>query len=143
VSPFALLFSVKGTINTSGNGSFVFPTARAYSYYIVIKHRNALETWSASPVLLNAATISYDFTTAANKAYGSNQKSLSGGVFGIYSGDVDHDGSISISDFSSVESKAGLFTSGYTVEDITGNLFVESADLSVVENNIGKALAKP
>ncbi|MBL0105603.1 MAG: PKD domain-containing protein [Bacteroidetes bacterium] len=106
VSPYALLYSVKSTINTSGNGSFVFPTARAFSYYIVVKHRNALETWSASAILFNAATVSYDFTTAANKAFGNNQKSLTGGVFGIYSGDIDHDGSITTTDFSDVETKA-------------------------------------
>ncbi len=45
-------------------------------YYIVIRHRNHIETWSASPVSFAADTIFYDFTTSASKAYGNNQKEI-------------------------------------------------------------------
>lgn len=142
-SPYSLLYSVKGTIDVNGNGSFVFSAARAFSYYIVVKHRNALSVWSASSVLLNAATISYNFSDVANKAFGSNMKQLAVGVYGMYSGDVDQNGSITLTDFTDAENKARNFTIGYSLDDVTGNSFVESADCSLVENNIGKSVSKP
>ena len=42
--------------------------------YIVIRHRNHIETWSAVPVSFNSDTVFYDFTTSASKAFGGNLK---------------------------------------------------------------------
>ena len=45
-SPYAILYSNKDTINLSGLGVFTFPGAViGSSYYIVVRHRNSLETW--------------------------------------------------------------------------------------------------
>ena len=38
---------------------------------------------------------------------------------------------------------AGLFGSGYLVYDLTGDGLTESADYSLVENNLGKILSHP
>ncbi len=62
-SPFNLAFSKKGVIDIGGNGQFVFPPAVLNeTYYIVIKHRNSIDTWSKLPVLFNNQQISFDFT---------------------------------------------------------------------------------
>ena len=65
-SPYAFVYSSKGTISTSGNGTFGFPALSAGKrYYLVIRHRNGLETWSANPIVIFNNMI-YDFTNAQN-----------------------------------------------------------------------------
>jgi len=57
ITPFAQLYSASGIISTTGNSTLTFPGAVAgNSYYIVIRHRNTLETWSKNPVLFSGNT---------------------------------------------------------------------------------------
>ena len=63
VTPYNIVYTLKGVIDIFGNGKFIFPLAALNeSYYIVIKHRNAIETWSNLPVYLNNYHIAFDFT---------------------------------------------------------------------------------
>lgn len=49
-SPYSLVEAQKGVLNTSGTGTFYFSNAVIDTpYYIVVKHRNSIETWSATP----------------------------------------------------------------------------------------------
>ena len=59
----SMVYSAVSVIDINGNGSFVFP-ASVYGkyYYLSIKHRTSLETWSGSPLYMNNSSISYDFT---------------------------------------------------------------------------------
>jgi hypothetical protein len=62
-SPFQIIHSVSGTVSTSGMGNFVFPgSSIGNSYYIVVRNRNAIETWSKFPILFNGTAVTYDFT---------------------------------------------------------------------------------
>lgn len=136
VSPHAELYSANGLLDTAGNVSVNFPVGVWGSYwYIVLKHRNALETWSADSILLNLASINYNFTTAASQAYGSNQRNLGAGVFGIYSGDINQDGFINDADQTLLENASAAMISGYLPADLTGDNVIESADYSLLENN--------
>ena len=140
--PFNLIQSAKEIIDTSGSGQFIFnPSIIGQQYYIVVKHRNSLETWSSLPVNFNSSSVSYDFTTAANKAYGNNQSSLSNGKFGIWSGDITNgitsgikDGIINFNDFIQLESQTSGFIIGYNVNDLTGDGIVDAEDYSLIEN---------
>lgn len=70
--PYGLITSRKGPINTSGNGTFIFPSIYSgNSYYLVIKHRNSIETWSKQPISLPLGGSNYNFTVN-----GSTQRSL-------------------------------------------------------------------
>ncbi len=63
VSPFELIYSIKGVINVFGNGVFTFPPGVfSNSYFIVVRHRNTIETWSKAPVLFNGTIVNFDFT---------------------------------------------------------------------------------
>ena len=63
LSPYDLVHSVKNTIDINGNGQFIFPTdVFTHSYYIVVRHRNSIETWSKTPVLFNGSVVNFDFT---------------------------------------------------------------------------------
>ena len=57
-----LVTSQKGLLLIDGTVSVQFPsTLLGNSYYIVVKSRNTIETWSKLPVLFNNAVINYSF----------------------------------------------------------------------------------
>ena len=63
-SPDEIAFSASGAITIYGNSSFVFPPAvLGNTYYIVVQHRNAMETWSKNALLFNSMIVSFDFTS--------------------------------------------------------------------------------
>ena len=134
-SPFTLVESSKTLLNTSGQGNVTFYSAQdAINYYLVVKHRNALETWSASGQQFTGGLLTYDFTTSQSQAYGNNmvQKAIK---WCFYSGDVNHDGVIDISDVGSVDIDNLNFMTGYTDTDINGDNLVDLSDLSIVDTN--------
>ncbi|TAH42252.1 MAG: hypothetical protein EYC69_06375 [Bacteroidetes bacterium] len=134
--PHSILFSKKATINLNGIGDFLFTGAGISEYYyIVVKHRNALEIWSSDSISFYLQNINYDFTNASGKAYGSNQISVGGGKFAMRSGDVNQDGIINSTDVSLSESAIQSFLFGYYPADLTGDKIVEAADYSLLENN--------
>ncbi len=73
-APYAIVASTKTVLNTNGTASVAF--AAGGTYYLAIKHRNGVQTWSATPITLSGAPITYDFSDFVNKAYGNNQVAL-------------------------------------------------------------------
>ena len=104
------------------------------SYYLVVKHRNSIETWSRLSVSFVLNQLTYNFTTAASKAYGNNLK-LKGTKYCIYSGDVNRDGSVDASDMALVDNDLFNFVTGYTFTDVDGDNNVDASDLSITDNN--------
>src|SRR5664279_5643709 len=91
-SPYVVVDSIRRVVDTAGVGTFIFINAvNDTPYYLVVRHRNALETWSSTAHSFNSFTLSYDFTSSQSQAYGNNLK-LMGGKYCIYSGDVNQDG---------------------------------------------------
>jgi len=134
-SPFTIADSSKAVLDSLGTGSFVFNRIGNWvPYYIVVKHRNTIETWSYSAKYFDNNSLSFDFTPAASWAYGSNQI-LSGTKYCLYSGDVNQDGIADASDVSAVDNDASVSLSGYVKTDLTGDNFVDAADASLVDNN--------
>src|ERR1035437_8570889 len=134
-SSLALFDQNKGLLNASGTGTFIFNNAvNGSNYYIVVKHRNSIETWSASAHSFTSYALSYDFTTAATQAYGSNMV-LNGGKYCIYSGDINQDGFINLTDLGAVNNDSYNLVTGYLVTDLTGDLYTNLSDLSIVNNN--------
>lgn len=99
------------------------------SYYVVIRHRNHLDVMSATKVDLSSGTAKYDFTTAANKAYGSGaQVLLATGLYGLYTGDMNASGLVDTPDVFTVWSpQNGL--AGYRGGDVDLSGFVNALDL--------------
>lgn len=61
-SPATIVHSVKSVLQTNGMSYPEFPASViGNSYYIVIRHRNSLETWSKLPVTFSSVT-NYDFS---------------------------------------------------------------------------------
>ena len=62
-SPHGLAYSVTSVMDKYGIGKYSFPVAVLdQTYYIVVKHRNSIETWSKNPVLFNNREKGFDFT---------------------------------------------------------------------------------
>ena len=126
--------SAQGLLQTNGTAACTFSTAQSGSFYIAVKHRNALETWSANPVLIGASS-SYNFSASANKAYGDNMIEVESGVWAFYSGDINQDGFIEGSDFPLLFNSNDNFEEGYLITDLNGDGFVEGSDYPILFNN--------
>lgn len=136
ISPYIVVDSAKGYLNSSGNGSFNFSRVNnATDYYLIIKHRNSIETWSAMGNRFIANVLIYNFTTSSSQAYGNNLI-LKGTKYNIYSGDVNQDGVVDASDLSMVDNDAFNSLSGYVNTDLNGDAIVDAGDLSIADNNV-------
>jgi len=137
VAPFALVYSQKAVLRQDGYLQVRGLGLTGQSYFIAIRHRNAIETWSAAPVLLGVNTF-YNFSNAANKAYGTNQVALGGGYWAFYSGDLNDDENIDLLDISILETSINNFDFGYFTTDINGDGNVDLLDNPVVDANINQ-----
>ena len=135
VSPYEAVDSAKVFMSASGTGTFEFNKAlNSTPYYLVVKHRNSIETWSYSGNSFSANNLSYNFTVSASRAYGNNLK-LKVSKYCIYSGDVNQDGIIDGGDLSAVDNDVLFSATGYINTDLTGDNFTDVNDLSIVDNN--------
>ena len=145
-TPYGILYSSNGTINATGNGIFTFSgAAMGGSFYIIVKHRNSLETWSGAPILMPSNNNFFDFTTGITQAFGSNLINVGSGKYAIRTGDINQNGVIDINDYTAVQTALLTLSSGYLVNDLTGDNLIESTDYSLVETNsqAGLMVRKP
>jgi subtilisin-like proprotein convertase family protein len=132
--------SAKVLVNNSGTAIPEFTKAQPMtSYFLILKHRNSLETWSSTVItfsqLSNQAV--YNFVDAQSKAFGDNMKQVDSSPlkFAVYSGDVNQDGTVDATDVSTIDNDASNFVSGYVVTDLTGDNFVDGTDFAIADNN--------
>ena len=134
-----LVATTTAMLQTNGTATCSFPTAPSGSFYIAVKTRNAVQTWSTLPQTVGVMPLFYDFSAAATQAYADNQVSLGGGVFGLFSGDIDsngaQDGEISPADYSEWEANANAFSFGSYAADLNGDGEVGPSDYSIWEAN--------
>lgn len=136
--PYPIAEVSTALFDSSGTGVFDFGYIyNGIPYYIHVLHRNSIETWSASAVTFVNNNLIYDFTAAAAQAYGNNmiQIDTSPVRFGIYSGDINQDLLIDLSDIEIVYNNASQFVSGYVASDVTGNGIVDLSDITLTYNN--------
>jgi len=136
VPPYAVAATTTAVLSTSGLANCNFPSTPPGNYYIAVKHRNAVQTWSAAPVSLSATPTLYDFSISDAQAYGNNMVQVSPGVWAFYSGDIDQDENVSIFDYILYEADAFNFMSGYVATDINGDGTVDLLDAPILDDNI-------
>ena len=142
-SPFNILYSYKTVLNTHGiaTGYFSQPIL-GQDYYLVVKHRNTVETWSSQPFGFNDPDTLYNFSDSLGKAYGNNMVLMDSGYYAFHSGDINQNGVIDSTDFNLVQTKIGQFSFGYLPEDLTGDWLIETKDYSFIENKIGQTVVR-
>ena len=128
-------------VNTDGTATVTVPASLGSSYYIVVKHRNSIETWNGTPVSFDGASMSYNFSSSAGQAYGNNLKLVSG-KYVIFGGDVNQDGIIDSGDMIPVDNDASNFVTGYLTTDVNGDGVVNSGDINMLNNNTSVFVAK-
>jgi hypothetical protein len=112
------------------------PPGATGDYYIVIRHRNSIETWSSEPIsFAGISDLSYDFRNDASMAYGNNLKQ-SGEYYLILAGDANQDGIVDGADMSLIfNATLPPVLTGYFPQDINGDGIVDGADMSFIFNN--------
>ncbi len=131
-SPYILIDSAIVFTDTLGNSNAEFYNIKlTENFYIVVKHRNSIETWSKLPQSFSSGLISYDFTTDSSQAYGNNL-TFKAGKWCIYSGDVNQDGVIDTTDFMLVFNENISGTQNDFTTDLNKDGFTEIYDLITV-----------
>ena len=132
--PYMVAASQKVILNT--NGTCVGNFSVNGNYFIVVKHRNMIDTWSANPVNIGAIPATYDFSTASAKAFGNNMIQVSNNIWACYSGDINRDENADLIDMSALEVDIEQFQFGYFNTDLNGDGNVDLLDSPILENNI-------
>jgi surface protein len=142
INTAAVAYTSVGMLQTDGSLSVNFPgSAIGSDYYVVLLHHNALQLWSANPITISTAT-TYDFSSALTQAYADGSADpmvlLAPGVYGMYSGDINQDEYIDVSDYPLFEADIdnSAFNGLYNlVSDLNGDSFVDISDYPVYDVN--------
>ncbi|MEO8665169.1 MAG: hypothetical protein ABI462_06710 [Ignavibacteria bacterium] len=142
VSPYALVDSAKVYFDSVGSSKYYFSNvANGVSYYLQLKHRNTIETWSSTGKSFANDILTYNFTSSAAQAYGSNLKLVSG-KYCMYAGDVDQNGNVNLSDLLAISNASASFSVGYIVTDLNGDHVANLADVLMCFNNATSFVSK-
>ena len=132
----AIKFSTPALIETNGNASMNFPAStNGKKYYISLSHRNSIKTWSAAPVLFSSSGTNYNFSLSQNQAYGGNLVDDGNGVYMIFSGDINQDGSIDFNDYPDLDIASSFGVLGYDPNDLNGDASVDFNDYPIIDIN--------
>ncbi|MEO8666108.1 MAG: hypothetical protein ABI462_11500, partial [Ignavibacteria bacterium] len=136
-APFSIVDSARALVDAvSLTGKFNFIHAPSGTFYIQLQHRNSIRTWSKNggEPFTSASDNFYNFTSSVSQAFGSNQIVV-GPVSAIYSGDVNQNDVIDLSDLLLAFNDAQNFATGYVNSDVNGTGVVDLSDLLVIFNN--------
>lgn len=129
-----VIYSEDIALSTSGIAIFDVTPNYNGTYFITVKHRNSIETTTPTALSFSGSSVSHNFTSSAAQAYGNNLKE-SAGLFLIYSGDVNQDGSIDTGDMLPVDNDSFNYSSGYLSSDVNGDGLTDTGDMIYVDNN--------
>ena len=124
------------------------PMTRALSgnYYIVVKHRNSIETWSKSggESYTRGSALGFNFIQPVGQAYNNNQSLIDAGFgfYGLFGGDCNQDGIIDVADLGIIDNDASNFASGYVISDLNGDDFADLSDYAIADNNASNFVTK-
>ncbi len=125
-------------ISDDGGEEIVFLEAEdQQSYYISVKHRNHLPSVTANPRSLSLDTpTSLDLVTQSGAHYGTNAvKELDTGLFGLWGGDSQNDGTITTLDYVNWHNAYIQSETGYLSTDFNGDGQVDSQDFAIWQAN--------
>ena len=115
------------------------------NYYVAVVHRNHTTIMTTSEIALSSdSSVLYDFTTSAEKCFGANGLAeLEPGVFGMWAGDINHDGLVTTRDYKIWFESYRVGLSGYQSSDVNQDGIVENQDYLVWLKNSQKGVTSP
>ena len=107
------------------------------NYYIVIRHRNHTAFMSSASVEFSQDSVTiYNFSSDAAQIYGTNGgKQISPGIWGMWAGDINQDGSVNNLDYTTWRGSAQNGGKGYNPADFNGDGQITTADYYRWYNN--------
>lgn len=130
-----ILHTATVLLSTTGAASVTdIPAALNGNYWITIKHRNSIQTVSATAVSFAGDIISQSFGTPAD-VYGGNLQLMSDSGYAIFGGDVTQDGVVDTDDMTEVDNNSADYVPGYIPSDVTGDGATDTEDMTIVDNN--------
>ena len=124
-------------VDIDGNSLVHFDNTSDGNYYMVVHHRNHVSVMTNTAISLTSGSSSqYDFSSAMSQFYGNDAKLLETGVYGVYSGDNNHDGNVTVSDNNLVMDNRN--DQGYEDGDsnLDGNVTVSDNNMTMGNRNI-------
>jgi hypothetical protein len=136
-SKSALLRKDGRIVGDDGTTDFVLMDAGAGDRYVVVRHRNHLSVMSSSVhTLSQSSSTLYNFSDDISRCYGSDgAKQVESGVYGMWAGDVNQDGNVTTTDYTSWYNSARLGESGYRATDNNMDGVVTTSDYTMWYNN--------
>jgi hypothetical protein len=143
--PFDLALSKKAVLHTDGSAvcTFNYVNGNYYLgnlYYVAIRHRNGLLTWSANPIAFDSTTVVYDFSSSSSKAYGDNMLEVEPGVWAMYSADLNQDQNVDLLDMPILEADIAEYMFGYAATDLNGDGNTDLLDVIYMDYGIANYL---
>lgn len=133
--PYYILASFQEVeLNRNGICTVPVPSFLSGSYYLLISHRNSIESWSSVPLSFTTGNVTYNFSDNASKTYGNNAV-FTGNRYCIFGGDVNQDGVVDTGDMTPVDNDSAVFAAGYLSTDVNGDGIVDTGDATIVDNN--------
>lgn len=137
--PFSIEGISKRKCSSTGTLYFSFPEIQiGNSYFLIMKHRNSIETWSSNPVALADRFGSiYNFQNLITFAFGNNMIQVDNTPvkFAFYGGDVNQDDIVDGTDGVLIDNDAAIFNTGYLVTDLNGDEVIDGSDAVIADNN--------
>lgn len=134
--PYAVLETKQVMLDVNGQAQAYFLTTPPGTYYVSITHRNSIQTFLNTPIVLGPTTTMYDLTLSSGQAYGNNLIEVESGKWAMYSGDINQDLVVDAFDYvlQDPDVIAGAF--GYLSTDLTGDGIVDAFDYIILDSNL-------
>jgi len=137
-SPYNVVSSSKSYVTAAGVGNFSFGNINyLQEYYLDIRHRNTIETWGSNTLRFSENALFYRFDFTDTTVFGNNEILMNSVPprYAMYSGDVNQDGTIDLTDGSLIDNDAFNFNSGYLPTDVNGDGIIDVSDAVFADNN--------
>ena len=139
-TPYNAVWSETTLLSTTGNLGLSIPSNMLnQSWFVVLKHRSHVATWSALPVFFGSNT-SYDFRSDNTQAFGNNLANLGDGNWALFAGDINQDSAVDALDYVIMDPDIVQGNSGYLASDLNGDGSVDILDYLILEPAITQGI---
>ena len=128
-------------LSTTGTASIAIPASYNGSYYITIKHRNSIETTTATPVSFAGSSVSQSFGDPL-LVFGGNLLKMADNSYTIYGADINQDGDIDTTDRSMLLVDLNSAVLGYVLSDLNGDGAVNATDRGLLLTNLNAGVTR-
>ena len=136
--PNIIVDSATSYLTTGAVASSPFTKALTGTYYVEVRHRNSISTWSKAggQSYTRGSSLAFNFVQPVNQAFNNNQYQIDPApYYGMFGGDIDRNGFVDLNDITTVYNDASSFAAGYIITDVTGDNLTDLSDLLITYNN--------